>query len=132
MDRFPDVAPKLSARIVASKGFDSYLGAGRKIYLNVGEKNGLKPGDYFRVVRDYHRKSMDEVDSEMFNQTFVEDTQKRAPRFPTKQEAEFPRRVLGEAIVLSTHPGTSTAMITFSLEDIHIGDVVELEEEQSR
>jgi hypothetical protein len=132
MDRFPGVSSKLSARIVASQGFDSYLGAGRKIYLNVGEKNGLKPGDYFRVVRDYSRKSMDDVDPEMFNQTFVEETQKRAPRFPNKQITEFPRRVVGEAVVLSTHSGTATAMITFTLEDIHIGDVVELEEEQSR
>jgi hypothetical protein len=39
----------------------------------------------------------------------------------------MPRRSLGELIVLSTTPSSATAMVTFSLEDVHVGDEVELE-----
>jgi hypothetical protein len=39
----------------------------------------------------------------------------------------MPQRSLGELIVLSTTPTSATGMITFSLEDVHVGDTVELE-----
>jgi hypothetical protein len=41
----------------------------------------------------------------------------------------LPKHVVGEAIVLSTQPRSATAMLTFSLEDVHVGDMVELETE---
>ena len=50
-----------------------------------------------------------------------------ALKLPAGKLSELPRRVVGELIVLSTQPSSATAMITFSLEDIHVGDRVELE-----
>ena len=44
---------KLSGRVVLGKDFDSVLGTGMKLYMNVGSNQGVKVGDYFRVVRPY-------------------------------------------------------------------------------
>ena len=38
----------------------------------------------------------------------------------------MPRRALGELIVLSVTPASATGMITFALEDVHVGDTVEM------
>ena len=52
----PFLAPsngKLSGRIVLGKDFDGVLGTGMKLYMNLGSNQGVKVGDYFRVVRSY-------------------------------------------------------------------------------
>jgi hypothetical protein len=43
---------------------------------------------------------------------------------------DLPRRALGEVVVLSVTPTTSTGMIVFALEEVHAGDWVELDEQQ--
>jgi hypothetical protein len=129
MNRFPGTPASVAGRIVAAREFDQYLSAGSKIYVNVGAQKGVKPGDYLRVVRDYQIQSNDSVDAAVFEEPFGEDTQKNPPKLPKKSLGELPKRVVGEAIVLGTTSGTATAMITFSLEEVHIGDVIELETE---
>ncbi|MGA3210349.1 MAG: hypothetical protein ABSD20_03525 [Terriglobales bacterium] len=127
MDRFPAGTSRLSGHIVASRDFDEFVGAGKKVYLNLGAQKGVKPGDYFRIVRNYEPSSMDPADAEMFNETLYDDTQENPPQLPKESLGDLPRRVVGEVIVLNTRPGTATAMITFSVEEIQIGDTVELE-----
>jgi hypothetical protein len=129
MDQFPATPSKVAGRIVAAREFDQYLASGSKIYINVGIQNGVKVGDYFRVVRGYEVQSLDSVDAAVFEQSFGEDTQKNPPRLPKKSLGELPKHVVGEAIVLGTTPGSATAMITFAMEEIHVGDVIELETE---
>jgi hypothetical protein len=126
-DLFPAAAPKLSGRIVAAREFDQFVASGHKVYLNVGADKGLKQGDYLLVVRGYKREDMDIADDVSFGATMADDSQKNAPRLPNSKLKELPRRVLGEAIVLSTQAGTATAMIINTLDEIHIGDRVELE-----
>jgi len=41
---------------------------------------------------------------------------------------DMPRRSVGEIVIISTTPTTATGMITSSLEDVHVGDGVELEQ----
>src|SRR5579863_6049554 len=49
-DRFLPASNKVSGRIVMGKDFDSQLGTGMKVYLNVGANQGVKIGDFFRAV----------------------------------------------------------------------------------
>jgi hypothetical protein len=49
---------------------------------------------------------------------------------PAIHTADFPRRAVGEIVILSTAPSTATGMIVFALEDVHVGDGVELDEQQ--
>jgi hypothetical protein len=139
-DRFAPASGKLTGRILLGKDFDGTLGTGAKLYMNVGANQGVKAGDYFRAVRPYTMDLDDPVDSLSFKASTSEDTQKRMPSFEAKRftrtngpdihVADLPRRAVGEVVILSVTPTTSTGMIVFALEDVHAGDAVELDEQQ--
>lgn len=139
-DRFAPANGKLSGRIVLGKDFDLVLGTGMKLYLNMGSNQGVKIGDYFRVVRSYTATLRDPVDSLSFKTWTSEDTQVRPPTFEanrfTKTKganihvADLPRRAVGEVVVLNVTPTSSSAMVVFALEDVYAGDTVELDEQQ--
>jgi len=126
-DPFAPPNGKLTGRIAMAKDFDTMAGMGRKVYLNVGGNQGVKVGDYFRAVRTYDSYRNDEVDYLSFKASYYDDSQVPAGKFPRSRLREFPRITLGEMIVLNVTPTSSTAMVTVSLEDIHVGDGVELD-----
>jgi hypothetical protein len=139
-DRFAPANGKLSGRIVLGKDFDSVLGTGMKLYMNMGSNQGVKVGDYFRVVRSYTATLRDPVDSLSFKARTSEDTQMRPPAFeanrftktkgPNIHVGDLPRRAVGEVVVLNVTPTSSSAMVVFALEDVYAGDSVELDEQQ--
>ncbi len=138
-DRFQPNNGKASGRIVLAKDFDLLLGTGSKIYMNVGANQGVKVGDYFRAVRSYEADLRDPVDSLSFKASTTEDTQKYPPSIeghmftktkgPSIHVADMPRRAVGEIVVINTTSTTATGMIVFALEDVHVGDNVELDQE---
>jgi len=139
-DRYAPSNGKLTGRIVLGKDFDTILGAGVKLYLNVGSNQGVKAGDYFRVVRSYTATLHDPGDSLSFKAEISEDTQMRSPTFeatrwekgrgPNIRVEDLPRRGVGEVVVLSTTPTSSAAMVVFALEDVYAGDTVELDPQE--
>ncbi len=141
-DRFAPPSGRLSGRIVMGKDFDTILGTGMKVYMNVGANQGVKVGDYFRAVRSYAADSKNPVDSISFDAPVGEDTQAKQPSYKhgvmngwgkggaVIDEDQFPRRAIGEVVIIGVTPTTSTGMITFALEDVHTGDGVELMTEQ--
>jgi hypothetical protein len=138
-DRFAPANGKLSGRVVLGKDFDGELGTGMKLYMNMGSNQGVKAGDYFRVLRSYTETLKDPVDSLSFDAQTSEDTQARPPSFdssrftktkgPNIHVRDLPRRAVGEVVVLNVTPTASSAMIVFALEDVHAGDAVELDEQ---
>jgi hypothetical protein len=136
-DRFLPSGSKVSGRIVMARDFDSTIGTGQKVYLNVGANQGIKVGDYFRAVRTYEADLKDPVDSLSFKAAISEDTQAKQPsvdpNFLTKTNGpvihvrDLPRRAVGELVVIGITPTTATGMIVFAMEDIHAGDNVELD-----
>jgi len=139
-DRFLPASNKLSGRIVMGKDFDSDLGTGHKVYLNVGASQGVKIGDFFRAVRSYTAELLDPVDQLSFKAALAEDTQKKTPsvdpaRFtkgngPVIHVRDLPRRSVGEIIIIGVTNTTATGMVVFALEDVHAGDGVELDQVQ--
>ena len=137
-DRFLPANSKLSGRIVMGKDFDSQLATGHKLYINLGANQGVKVGDFFRAVRSYDEDLNDPVDSLSFKAALAEDTQKKTPSVdpnmftkgngPVIHVRDLPRRAVGEIVVIGVTPTTATGMIVFSLEDIHAGDNVELDQ----
>ena len=137
-DRFAPSNGKLTARIVLGKDFDTVLGAGMKLYLNVGSNQGVKVGDYFRVVRSYTSTLHDPVESLGFKAGMAEDTQMHSPTFeanrltkgkgPNIHVGDLPRRAVGEVVVVGTTPTSASAMVVFALEDVFAGDTVELDQ----
>ena len=138
-DRFLPPSGKLSGRIVLARDFDTIVGTGQKVYMNIGANQGVKIGDYFRGVRSYTADLRDPVDSLSFAASTVEDTQKRPAtteaNFMTKGSgpnihvADLPRRAVGEIVIIGVTPTTSTGMIVSSFEDVHVGDGVELDDQ---
>jgi hypothetical protein len=139
-DRFAPSSGKLSGRIAMARDFDSELGTGMKVYFNLGANQGVKAGDYFRVFRSYETDLHNPVDSLSFAASTSDDTQAHPAAIetgmltstngPRIHVADLPRRAVGEVVVLSTTATTSTAMIVFAMEDIHLGDGVELDPQQ--
>lgn len=120
-DRFPDRAQTVG-RIIAARDFDQYVGSGQKVYFNVGAQKGLKPGDMFYVVRNYRTDEMDAVDPYELKTGVFEETRKNAPRMPRHMEDKMPERVVAEAVVLTANENSATAMVTFALSEVHVGD----------
>ena len=137
-DRFLPASNKVSGRIVMAKDFDSELGTGHKVYLNVGSNQGVKIGDYFRAVRNYGTDLRDPVDSLSFKAAVSEDTQKKMPSFdphmfnktngPVIRVEDMPRRAVGEIVIIGVTDTTATGMIVFSPDVVHAGDTVELDQ----
>ncbi len=137
-DRFLPASSKVSGRIVMARDFDSQLGTGQKVYINVGSNQGVKIGDFFRAVRSYEADLRDPVDSLSFRAAIAEDTQKKMPSFdpamfekqngPVIHVRDLPRRSVGEMVIIGVTDTTATGMIVFANEDVHAGDGVELDQ----
>jgi hypothetical protein len=138
-DRFAPANGQVNGRIVMGKDFDSELGTGGKVYLNIGANQGLKVGDYLKAERSYEATAQDPVESLSFNAVNLEPTQKANPsvdpklfgktKGPEIHVAEMPRRAVGEIVILGTTPTTATGMVVFALEPVHVGDRVEVDQQ---
>lgn len=136
-DRFALANGQLGGRVLMAKDFDSQLGTGAKVYMNVGANQGLKVGDYLRAVRNYTVDVKDPVDSLSFKAAVNEDTQVKQAAIdpnwmtktggPTIHVADMPRRAVAEIVVIGTTPSTSTGMVVFAMEPMNLGDAVELD-----
>jgi outer membrane protein OmpA-like peptidoglycan-associated protein len=125
LERFPAAAGSMTARIVMAKDFDYILGTGQKVYLSAGADKGVKVGDYFRAVRNYDPATVDDVGALSYKVPQSEETQKSNTAITREKYAGLPRRTLARMIVINVTPTSSTAMITFALESVEVGDAVE-------
>ncbi|HZQ23518.1 MAG TPA: hypothetical protein VFA89_12050 [Terriglobales bacterium] len=141
-DVFVPPTGKLSGRILMGKDFDSVLGTGMKVYINIGSNQGVKVGDYFRAVRSYTADLQDPVDSLSFRASTADDSQAHPPSIqpnlltdnkgPKIYVQDMPRRAVGEIVVIGVTPTTATGMIVYALEDVHVGDAVEVDEQNAQ
>jgi hypothetical protein len=138
-DRFALASGQVSGRILLAKDFDSELGTGGKVYLNIGANQGLKVGDFLRAERTASTVMHDAVDSLSYRASSYEMTQNEPPSVnpgmldrghgPVIDTSQMPRRGVGEIVIIGTTPTTATGMIVFSLEPVHVGDAVELDQQ---
>jgi hypothetical protein len=138
-DRFALADGQASGRILMAKDFDTELGTGGTIYVNIGSNQGLKVGDFLRAERLGTAVTHDPVDSLSFRADSYEMTQNEPPVInptmldrghgPVINSDDMPRRGVGEIVILGTTPTTATGMIVFSLEPVHVGDTVELDQQ---
>lgn len=119
-----------AGRIIDGQAFNKVLGTGQKVYVNIGANKGVHPGDYLRITRNYAPKDLDPVNALSYMSPLMEDTAYDAPKIPKSEYNKLPYRGIGEMVVLSVTPETATGMISFALEDVQVGDVVELQPAQ--
>jgi hypothetical protein len=109
--------------VVTAKDFSVLTGPGTIIYVNLGNGQGVKIGDYFRVFR-YQGSRVDSL-YQTKDMTFKLYGYGSTPA--AYQWDNLPRQILGEGIVLRTGPNSSTVLLTNVRQDTYIGDYVELE-----
>src|SRR5437868_1994551 len=131
-DPFNAASSSTKGRIVMARDYDVYVAAGQTVYLNVGSDKGVKVGDYFRAIRGYTAGEQDEGDALSYKATIADDTQKHplstdSGRLHFGMSAsthDMPHRGLGELVIVGVTPKTATAMLTFTLEEVRVGDRV--------
>lgn len=126
LDRFAPPSGKTTGRIILAKDFHSYLGTRYAVYLNIGADKGLKVGDYLRATRTYSYIYASPEAGLSGHATAYEDTQKNPPKFPRSEVSSLPRLTLGDMMVLSVHKHSATAMLLDTLQDVQVGDSVEV------
>jgi len=93
------------------------------VFVNLGTKQGVKVGDYFRVFR-----YQGTTDQTIPVQKGYQDTLYGFGSNPKHYGwNDLPREVLGEGIVLNVGQNASTVLITAVRNQIYAGDYVELE-----
>lgn len=95
-DRLTPPSGKLDQYVIDIQDDATIAGAGQLVTLDAGSDDGVSPGSIFAVYRIVY------------------------PSVPT------PRNVIGEATVVAVRDRTATAKITYSSEEIMVGDRVEL------
>lgn len=126
LKRFTPPNGKTQGRIIMANDFDAFVGSKYKVYLNIGSDKGIKVGDYLRVTRTYSHSYHDPDAGLALKASAVEDTQADHYHLSSDELASLPRRTLGDMVVLSVHKKSATAMVLTALEDIRVGDSVEL------
>jgi len=105
LDRFAPANGKLTGTITVASNNAGYLGTGSIAYLNLGSRDGVHPGQRFRVFHIFR------------------DRVARWSLFSHRT----PRESLGEVVVLLTEDKSSTAIVVTSWREITVGDGVEME-----
>jgi hypothetical protein len=122
-DHFAPVSGKPVAMVVAGKDFTQLFGKNQSIYVNLGTKQGVKVGDYFRIFR--YQGSMAETVPQPKGYQY---TTYGFGSSPERYEwNDLPREVLGEGIVINVSSNSSTLFVTLSTIEIYAGDYVEIE-----
>jgi len=128
-DKFAAPSGKAKAMIIVGKDFRQQAGNNEVVYVNLGNLQGVKVGDYFRIFR------YEGTEHETAFQTprFAFDVAMKSPTYgfgsaPKEWNwSNVPRENIGEGVVLRTGPNSSTVLITFTLAGVAAGDYVELE-----
>jgi hypothetical protein len=133
-DRFAPADGKALAMVITGKSFQQQVGSNDVIYINLGNTQGVKVGDYFRIFR--YQGTQHETNYQTPRYAFDLEDGMAIPdagiygfgKVSTKYNwSNVPREDVGEGIVLRTGPNSSTVLITFCLHEIYPGDYVEVE-----
>jgi outer membrane protein OmpA-like peptidoglycan-associated protein len=133
-DFFSQPNGKTTGELLMGREYDGFVAQRSKVYINIGANQGVKAGDYFRVTRTYKQMAKDPAD----RQAILASTQDYRMVTPlpdpiqfdkSKRYDAFPRKSIGELMVLYTTPTTATATVTRSWEQLQPGDGIEMMDE---
>ena len=129
-DHFAPLNGKALAMVITSQRFQPQVGRNDIIYVNLGNSQGVKVGDYFRIFRYTGTQNETAYQTRRFA---FDAYGELGPTYGYGSVSKkynwsnMPREVLGEGVVLRTAPNAATVLITFSEREIYAGDYVEME-----
>ena len=127
--RLDPLAPpsgKTSGTIVAGKGFLMLFSQHDVVYLDIGSKQGVALGQYYRVYRPFDRPNDVFQTASMEYPTHIA-TEQLSPHLTPQQQKELPRDILGELLIIHVEGKSATGLITTIRRPIVVGDYVELQ-----
>lgn len=104
-DRLAPLSGKTLGAITAAAKNSGMVGKGSIVYVNLGEDDGARPGQRYRIFRVYRDR--------------LEAWLKASP--PTPVES------VGELVILKTQEKSSTAVVVTSVREVTLGDGISLE-----
>jgi outer membrane protein OmpA-like peptidoglycan-associated protein len=133
-DFFAQPNGKATGKLLMGKEYDGFASQRGKVYINIGANEGVKAGDYFRVTRTYVQMAKDPSDRQSVQASMQESAHAAPLPDPigfdkSKRYELYPRKSIGELMVLYATPTTATATVTRSWEQLQPGDTVEMMEE---
>ncbi|MBA3442862.1 MAG: hypothetical protein H0T92_23710 [Pyrinomonadaceae bacterium] len=154
LDRFTDENGKQRGRIVLARDGREMLSRNQIVYIDLGQEDQIKPGDYLTIYRPAGTGNItrfrDEEVTPAANSGFQSD-RFRGGKFSNKvqrvkrpnqtgvfgptvttpdvkrRRPPVPRKIVGELVILRTETRTATAVITRVAQEVHTGDLVELQ-----
>jgi hypothetical protein len=109
--------------VVAGTDNTQLFGKNQAVYVNLGTKQGVKIGDYFRIFR-YQGSMAETVPQNRGYQYSMYGFGSAPERYAWN---DLPREVLGEGIVINVSSNSSTMFVTYSTIEIYAGDYIEIE-----
>lgn len=140
LPRYGEGSGGTMGQIVMSPDFHENLSANRVVYIDLGTRQDVHPGDLFTIFREIGRREgitnvpqdkvvndrSDGYGSGRFHGGELSIQKTRTPREEVLRERPpLPRKVLGELVVLKVEKGASVALITRTTAEVQIGDRIE-------
>lgn len=151
LDLFADSSGKISGRIVLARDGQEMLGREQIVYIDLGQEDNVKVGDYFTIFRPLGEGNLfisDEDEISAARDRGFQSSEYKGGKFsnqaPRKEGDDVDgkivttekakenrpkglRKVVGELIILNVKERTATAVIVRTAQEIHTGDMVELQ-----
>lgn len=151
LDLFSESSGKAAGRIIMARDHREHLSRDQIVYIDLGAEDNVKTGDYLTIFRPLGKTKivkMDENedirprDSDYASDTFTGsnfsitspridgNTAEGAKVTTPKAKKSRPnnlRKVVGEMVILRVKERTATAIIVRNAQEIHPGDMVELQ-----
>lgn len=140
LPRYGEGSGGTAGQIVMSAGFHENLSANRVVYIDLGTRQDVHPGDLFTIFREIGLREgittsaqdrivkdrSKEYGSDRFRGGEFSIQGARAPRSKVVGERPpLPRKVLGELVIIKVEKNTSVALITRTTSEVQIGDRIE-------
>jgi hypothetical protein len=140
LPRFGEGSGGTTGQIVMSPGYHEHLSANQVVFIDLGSRQDVHPGDLFTIYREIGRGEgitnvpQDKVVKDRSRQYGSDryrggDFSIQSTRVPAEQvfreRPPLPRKVLGELVVIKTEKSTAVGMITRTTAEVQIGDLVE-------
>ncbi len=151
LDVFGEPTGKASGRIFMARDGRELLGREQIVYIDLGAEDRVNVGDYLTVYRPLGKGNLFENDEDesvsardegfqsdeyrggkFSNQAARKSGEQARGKVVTTEEAKKDRpqglrKIVGEVVILNVKEKTATAMITRTAQEIHTGDMVELQ-----
>ncbi|HLG12902.1 MAG TPA: hypothetical protein VJH03_00040 [Blastocatellia bacterium] len=140
LPRYGESSGGVTGQIMMSPKLREYFSANEIVLIDLGERQGIRPGDYFTIYRKIGRtEGITNVRDDDVVQERSEgygsiryrggDVSSIATRAPVekvlRERPALPRKVLGELVVLKVQNTAAVALITRTNAEVNIGDWIE-------